>query len=199
MSDIVLTNVQKNYGGKTALRPFSHTFEEGKITCLMGASGCGKTTLLKILAGFEAPDLGTVQGIPESIAFVFQEDRLCEDFSALSNIRMVCGKRKSKEEIIRHLTELGLKDEANKPVRTFSGGMKRRIAIARAILYDADLLLLDEPFKGLDEQMRKTVMDYVLRYTQGKTVLCVTHDEAEAEFMGAEIVHLAGKREEKVE
>ena len=194
MSDIVLSEVVKTYGEKKALRSFSHTFPEGQITCLMGASGCGKTTLLKILAGFETPDAGELSGVPQKIAFVFQEDRLCEDFTALSNIRMVCGKNKSKEEIVSHLKELGLGEEVNKPVRTFSGGMKRRVAIARAMLYDADLVLLDEPFKGLDEGLRKSVMDYVLKYTKGKTVLCVTHDEKEAEYLGGSLVRMQGGR-----
>lgn len=197
MSDIALKDVVKKYGKKKALRSFSHIFPKGKITCIMGASGSGKTTLLKILAELETKDSGEIAGVPQKIAFVFQEDRLCEDFTALSNLRMICGKSKSREEMMRHLEELGLREEANKPVRTFSGGMKRRVAIARAILYDADLVLLDEPFKGLDEGLRKSVMEYVKRHTKGKTVLCVTHDEKEVEYLGGSLVRMQGGREEQ--
>ena len=169
---------------------FSHTFPGGKITVIEGASGRGKTTLLNLIAGLQKPDEGEISGVPERIAFVFQEDRLCEEFGALGNLRIVCGRTKTKEEMLSHLRALSVADEPGKPVGTFSGGMKRRVSIARAICYDADCVLLDEPFKGLDGALKKDVMDYVLRHTVGKTVICVTHDPAEAEYLGAEIMSL---------
>ena len=190
MNDIVLNGVSKSFGENRVLDCFSHTFPGGKITVIEGASGRGKTTLLNLIAGLMKPDEGEITGVPEKIAFVFQEDRLCEEFGALGNLRLVCGRTKTKEELLSHLRELSLADEAKKPVGSFSGGMKRRVAIARAICFDADCVLLDEPFKGLDEALKKDVMDYVLRHTAGKTVLCVTHDPAEAEYLGAEIMTL---------
>ena len=190
MSDIILRNVSKSFDGKAVLRNVSLDFPAGVTCCIKGRSGIGKTTLLRIIAGLLTPDEGTVEGRPEKIAFVFQEDRLCDDFSALSNIRMVTGKNRPKEEILQHLEELDLRGEAAQPVRDFSGGMRRRVALARAVCADADLLLLDEPFKGLDPELRVRVIDYVKRHTQGKTVICVTHEEAEAELLGATIVRL---------
>ncbi len=190
MNDIVLNGVSKSFGEKRVLERFSHTFPGGKITVIGGASGRGKTTLLNLIAGLMKPDEGEITGVPEKIAFIFQEDRLCEEFGALGNLRLVCGRTKTKEELLSHLRELSLADEPKKKVGEFSGGMKRRVAIARAICFDADCVLLDEPFKGLDEALKKDVMDYVLRHTAGKTVLCVTHDPAEAEYLGAEVMIL---------
>ena len=188
MNDIELKNVSKSFGERQVWDAFSCTFKAGEITCIEGASGCGKTTLLRLIAGIEQPDNGTVTGVPERIAFVFQEDCLCEDFSARSNLRFVCGSSKTKAELSAHLKELGLDAGSHQPVRTFSGGMKRRVAIARAICYDADCILLDEPFQGLDAELKQSVMDYVLRYTKGKTVICVTHDHSEAEYLGGRTI-----------
>lgn len=193
MSDIILSHVEKAFGDHTVLKDFSHVFPEGEITVIRGASGCGKTTLLRLISGIYTPDSGEITGVPQKLSFVFQEDRLAEDFSALSNIRLVTGKRVAREEIERHLDELSLREVMKKPVRDFSGGMKRRVAISRAVLFDADLLLLDEPFKGLDQELKKTVMDYVLKYTRGKTVICVTHDPAEEDYLGGNLLIMKGK------
>lgn len=184
MNDIVLENVSKTFDDQIVWDKLSYTFHAGEIYCIEGSSGRGKTTLLQMIAGLIPPDSGTITGVPQRLAFVFQEDRLCEDFSARSNIRLVCGNSQSKEEIAAHLEELKLDTSSKKPVRTFSGGMKRRVSIARAICYDADCILLDEPFQGLDAELKHTVIDYVLRHTKGKTVLCVTHDASEAEYLG---------------
>ena len=196
MNDIILEHIGKSFGTNTVLEDFSHTFPGGRLTAIEGASGCGKTTLLNILAGFHQPDEGTITGLPSRISYVFQEDRLSEDFSVLSNIRLVTGKTRSRAEIEAHLKELSLEDALKKPVREWSGGMKRRAAIARAILYEADLYLFDEPFKGLDEALKKTVMDYVLKYTKGKTVILITHDKAEADYLGGELLTMKGKPRE---
>lgn len=188
MTDIVLKNVSKSFGDSIVWNKLSCTFKAGEISCIEGASGCGKTTLLNMIAGLIKQDSGEIEGVPEKISFVFQEDRLCEDFSAISNIKLVCGKSKTKEEIISHLKELSLDTELKKPVREFSGGMKRRVAIARAVCCDSDCILLDEAFKGLDSELKQSVMDYVLRHTKGKTVICVTHDRSEAEYLGGRIM-----------
>lgn len=192
LNDIVLHEVTKQFNDRTVLDMLDMRFPAGKVSCISGPSGSGKTTLLRLIAGLEKADGGTITGVPEKIAFVFQEDRLSEDFSAVSNIRLVTGKEKTKEEILKMLSEFGLTEDPKKPVRAYSGGMKRRVALARALLYDADLILMDEPFKGLDEELKKTVMDTVLRYTAGKTVIMVTHDPNEAAYLGGEILPLDG-------
>lgn len=191
MNDIIVKDLCMSFGDHTVLDRLSLTFPAGEITCVKGPSGCGKTTLLRILAGLEQPSGGTVSGVPEKIAFVFQENRLCEDFGAVANLRLVLPEKRSKEIILHHLQEIGLSGDLKKPVKEFSGGMKRRVAIARAVCYDADLLILDEPFKGLDEKLRQDVMDYVKKYSAGKTVICVTHDSLEARYLGSSVIDLA--------
>ena len=187
---IVIHNLTKSYGEKLALPPFSCTVETGEIVCLLGQSGCGKTTLLRLLLGLETPTGGTVTGLPDRISAVFQEDRLCPSFSAVTNVQLALGRQVSREEIVALLTQLGLGDALTKPVRELSGGMQRRVSIARSLLCPGDLFLMDEPFKGLDEETRRTVMDTVLSRTRGRTLLLVTHDPEEAAYLGGRVVRM---------
>ncbi len=187
---IVIDNLTKSYGDKLALPPFSCTVQAGEIVCLLGQSGCGKTTLLRLLLGLETPTAGTVTGMPDRISAVFQEDRLCPAFSAVSNVSLALGRRAAREEMADLLIELGLGNALEKPVRELSGGMQRRVAIARSLLCPADLYMMDEPFKGLDEDTRKIVMDAVLRRTKEKTLLVVTHDPEEASYLNGRVIHM---------
>ena len=191
VSDIILSNITKRFAENTVLDQRSFRFPEGRISCVMGPSGAGKTTLLLLTAGLLTPDSGEILGVPERIGFVFQEDRLCEDFSAVTNVRLVTGHSLKAQEIREELLRLGLpEDSLSQPVREYSGGMKRRVSIARAILYAPDLMLLDEPFKGLDEELRIHVMDELKTWMQGKTVILVTHDPEEAEYLGGEMIQI---------
>lgn len=134
------------YGDKVVLDHFSASFEPG-ITLLSGPSGFGKTTLLRTIAGLIIPEKGTITGRPEKIGFMFQEDRLLPWLNALQNIMIVC----DDEQKARHyLKAVELEKEALTMPDALSGGMRRRVSFARALAYDADLLLLDEPFKGMD-------------------------------------------------
>ena len=123
---------------------------------------------------------------------LFQENRLAEDYSAVANLRMIgpgCGP--SREEALEVLRALGLdRRDSLRPVRLLSGGMKRRVALSRALLHDAHLLVMDEPFKGLDEAMKWRVMDAVKRHADGKTVLLVTHAAEEGAYLAARTVRL---------
>ena len=190
MSDLVIQGLNKRFGEKRVLEAYSATIRAGRVSCVMGPSGCGKTTLLHILMGLEQADSGTITGLPERISAVFQEDRLCEDFSAVSNIRLVTGKTVSEDEIMQCLSALGLAGSEQVPVRELSGGMKRRVAIARAVLAEGELLILDEPFKGLDEVTREAVATEMKRRIAGRTVLMVTHDPAEAVLMDADVLEM---------
>ncbi len=193
MNDIIIKDLCKSFGEKKVLEDFSATFPAGSASCIMAPSGAGKTTLLSIMQGFTAPDSGSITGNDVKMSAVFQEDRLCEDFGAVSNVRFSCGSgknKKSKEEIVACLESLGLGDSLDKPVREFSGGMKRRVAIARALMADYELLFLDEPFKGLDGEMRASVAGYIRTAAAGKTVIAVSHDETEAELLGATIIRM---------
>lgn len=190
MNDLKVNGLNKSFGEKRVLENFSAVFPSGRVTCVMGPSGCGKTTLLHILLGLEQPDGGTIENRPARISAVFQEERLCEDFSAVTNVRLVTGKTLSEEKITQCLEAFGLAGSTHVPVRELSGGMKRRAAIARAVLAEGELLILDEPFKGLDEATRKAVASEVKRRTKGRTIVMVTHDPTEALLMDAEILEM---------
>ena len=186
--DIVVNNVYKAYGEKKVLSDVSATFPAGKCSCIMAESGKGKTTLLRLIMGIEEPDSGSITGVPERIAVVFQEDRLCEDFSVAANIRMVLDNENdmSDDDIRKLLADLAMEEDIFTPVNKLSGGMKRRVAIARALTYDGEWLILDEPFKGLDEATRDKVIRTIL--AREKSVIMVSHNLHEAELMNAMIL-----------
>ncbi len=185
-----LKGISKAFGEKQVLRELYLSAPEGEVTAIMGPSGCGKTTLLRIVMGLEKPDSGEVAGLQGCrISAVFQEDRLLSRLTAEGNLRFVAETEAQRAQIPALLEEMGLARETE-PAETFSGGMKRRLAIARALLAEYDLLVLDEPFRGLDGETRGQVMEAVRRRTAGKTVLMVTHDEEEARAMGANLIRL---------
>ena len=190
MKDLVLEHVEKRYGDKVVLRDFSARFPGGECTCIMGPSGCGKTTLLRLILGLETPDGGQILGRSFPMAAVFQENRLFEDFSALSNVTAACP-RERRPEAARHLMALGLGESLHAPVRTLSGGMKRRVAVARAVLAPGEVLVLDEPFTGLDRDTKAAVLAYLKDHTQGRTLLLVTHDPAERDALAQHTLDMA--------
>ena len=185
MNNIIINNISKSYGSKIVLSGFSEVIPPRGTTVIMGESGCGKTTLINIILGLEKADSGEISGLPEHISAVFQDDLLFEDFSAISNVKSVCPKL-PKSKIADALLSLGLtKKDVNCPMRELSGGMKRRVAIVRAILSGGDLIIMDEPFKGLDHDTRRTVIDFVLQETQGKSLIVISHSPEEAELLNA--------------
>ncbi len=187
-------NLCKRFGGNVVLDNFTREFPDGKVTAVLGKSGCGKSTLLNILMGLVKPDAGRVI-LPENakLSAVFQENRLCENLTASANIRLVTGKKFTPEALSREFEAVGLSGSENQPVRTLSGGMKRRVALLRALLAEYDVLFLDEPFKGLDTETKDEVLRYVKEKIQGKTVILVTHDESECDFLADEIIRLEPK------
>jgi NitT/TauT family transport system ATP-binding protein len=168
---------------------FSATFMEKGITCIMGPSGCGKTTLLNIMMGLQPPDSGTVKGVPQLKSAVFQEDRLCESFNAVSNVALVCGKKVDKAGIMAHLESIGI-GEFTKPVSEFSGGMKRRVTIVRAIMARSDIIFLDEPFKGLDDKTKDDTIRYIKDNKGDRTVIMVTHNIDEVKSLGGQLIRM---------
>ena len=187
--DIVISDLVKSFGDNLVLDRFSAEIKKGAVTCLMGPSGCGKTTLINILMGLLEADSGTVTGVPQLKSAVFQEDRLCESFNAVSNVALVCGKKADKGEIKAQLECIGI-DDFVKPVGEFSGGMKRRVAVVRAIMAESDILFLDEPFKGLDEDTKRETMQYVKDNIGGRTVILVTHNIDEVEELGGTLIRM---------
>ena len=188
--DIIIDNVSKSFGEKTVLKEFSAIIKENITTCIMGPSGRGKTTLMNLIMGLSKPDKGSIRGVPDKKSAVFQEDRLCESFDAISNIRLVCHKDVSDGNIREHINKIGLGDSMYNPVIELSGGMRRRVTLARALLAKSDIIFLDEPFKGLDEEMKLSVIDYVKENIWDRTVIMVTHDEDEVAMMEGELLRL---------
>lgn len=189
-SDIIINRINKTFGGQQVLNGFSATLKRNTVTALMAPSGAGKTTLLNILLGLIPADSGTISGLPEKKAAVFQEDRLFAGSDSYANINAVLEHSLSEEALDSEFSAIGLTDYKGKPVRELSGGMKRRVAIVRALLSDYDFLVLDEPFKGLDEALKNKVIEYVKDKTAGKTVLLVTHDIQEATSLSATVINL---------
>lgn len=176
--NIELKNLCKSFENNKVLNNVNAIFNCNEINCLLGNSGCGKTTLLNILMGIYSADSGCVLGLNDrKISAVFQEDRLCENMNAIKNIRLVCSKNISDEKIINDLIFIGLKESLYKPISKLSGGMKRRVAIVRALIYNSDILIMDEPFKGLDETTKMNVIEYIKNNTHNRTTILVIHDE----------------------
>lgn len=194
--DIVIRKLSKNFGSKRVLSDFSAVLPAYQVTVITGPSGCGKTTLLNILMGLVTPDAGEVYGVPKLKSAVFQEDRLCESFNAISNVRFVCDKRVSDHEIVSHLERVGLRGSLRQPVHELSGGMKRRVAIVRGVLATSDILFLDEPFRGLDDETKESTMQYVRENINGRTVIMVTHNLDEARLLNGQVIRMKGPNEE---
>lgn len=185
---IILRNISVSFDGLGVLENFSAEISEN--TAIMGPSGKGKTTLVRAIMGLLVPDGGEIDFANKpKFSAVFQEDRLFEDFSAVKNVASVCGKNIDKKEAEQYasklLSELLIApEEQRKAVRDYSGGMRRRVAIARALAADHDILVLDEPYKGLDEHTRKVCAECIKRYSEDKLVILITHDKTEAELTG---------------
>lgn len=185
---IILKNITKKFDTEAVLDNFSCEIAEN--TAIMGPSGKGKTTLLRIISGLTESDSGTIKfSRNPTFSVVFQEDRLFSDFSAIENVSVVVSKKTPKKEAQTRASELLCEllispEEQNKAVKDFSGGMKRRVAIARALAADHDILILDEPYKGLDEHTRAVCAEVIKKYSEDKLVLMVTHDKTEAEITG---------------
>lgn len=153
---------------------------------ITGPSGAGKTTLLHLLLGILPPDSGKIRGVRgKRLAAVFQEDRLCEFLSARKNIR-IAAPDADEDEIGEHLARVGLDRAGGQRVSEMSGGMKRRVAIVRALICRAQILVLDEPLRGLDAQTRDLVYAYMNAHMGGRTVIAVTHDPDEGKRFGSD-------------
>ncbi|MBP0956115.1 MAG: ABC transporter ATP-binding protein [Oscillospiraceae bacterium] len=173
-----LSNISKTYGDIVVFKNLSAELPNGTVTQITGESGCGKTTLLRIIAGLEDFSGEITERPSGKISAVFQEDRLFEELSALENCHIVL-KGKPPFDIAEALISTGLSGEdITRPVKELSGGMKRRTAIVRALCADFGILLLDEPFKGIDNDNKCKTADLIKAHTIGKTVLLVTHDTA---------------------
>ncbi|MBO4366147.1 MAG: ABC transporter ATP-binding protein [Clostridia bacterium] len=177
---IAVRDLQKAYGDKSIFSGLSFDLQDGVFYALSGPSGCGKTTLLRLISGLEKPDAGTVS-VDGRLSVVFQEDRLLPTRTAFENVYEVC---KDAALTRRLLARVGLSDAEKKIPSELSGGMKRRVALARALAFPHDILLLDEPFSALDADRKEGILQLLKETEAGKCLLLVTHDMTEAEKLG---------------
>lgn len=185
---IELKNIKKKYD-RIIFDDFNLTIQDNRITCILGESGVGKTTLLKMIAGLTDYS-GTITGV-KKIAYIFQEDRLIPSLTVYQNLKLVCP-NVSDEKIDEMLDHLKILDKKNTYPLRLSGGESKRVSIARAFLYDGEIILMDEAFSSLDLSLKLNLIDFFIGLwkQKPKTVLFVTHDIDEALLLGQQILIL---------
>ena len=180
---ITIDRLTLSYGRQQVLKDCSLQVEAGSRVALMGPSGCGKTSLINVIAGLLTPDSGKVS-VNGKVSYVFQEPALFPWLTAVDNINVVLSDRPETLPRAEQLLEaVGLSDCRDKYPHQLSSGQKQRIAICRALAYGGDILLLDEPLKGLDADTRDQVSALLRQEWTGKTLLLVTHDPSEAQSL----------------
>lgn len=182
---INIKNLSFAYDGCRIFDGFSA--ELSKSVCIYGASGRGKTTLMRLIAGLEKPDSGKITGVPERVSYMFQEDRLLPWFTAEQNVASVLT-RDRKSEAREWLQRVELSEQADSFPSEMSGGQQRRMSLARALAYEGELLLLDEPFKGLDEALTERMAELVL---SSKTMfIAAVHAQRELELLKCDTLEI---------
>lgn len=183
-----LLKIEKSFGEKKVLSETSLSVKKGDCVMIFGMSGCGKTTLLRIAAGLEKQDKGTVEKSGET-AVVFAEPRLFPTATVLENVTAVMrgDKKEAKKRASAILEAFGLGGAEKLYPSELSTGMAARVSLARAVAYDADIYLMDEPFKSLDAEIKRSVISYLKTFLSDKAVMIISHDRAEAEMMQADV------------
>ncbi len=187
---IKLNNISFSYGDLKVLDGFDLTISGGECVQLYGKSGIGKTTVVRLILGLEEPNSGHII-VPQSISTVFQDNLLLENIDVLKNIRLALKKEQYTlaDELLK---EFGLYNVRKKKVSQLSGGMKRRVALVRAIAFGGDALILDEPFNALDEQNKIIAANMIKRefIDKNKPVLLITHISEDADLLNAKTVNI---------
>ncbi|MBR3762947.1 MAG: ATP-binding cassette domain-containing protein [Clostridia bacterium] len=182
---MILDKVSRSFDGRQVLQDVSLTLPERGAVCFFGPSGCGKTTLLRLICGLDKPDAGRVM-TPEGTRFAchFQEDRLLPWYTAAENLRLAAPGVDAQE----WLSRVHLPDAAHLYPSELSGGMRRRVSLARALAYPADVLVLDEPVRELDEATAEAMLNLIAHSVGDRLLILVTHDRKQAERLGCRII-----------
>ena len=196
-----LKNIKKYYNNSCILDGFSTVFDNTRVNCIMGASGTGKTTLLNIIMGLVKADEGTILYNEENkhyrISAVFQETCLVNHLNPVINVLMVLDKKsdkKSNKKAVQHeLLKLLDKEALVKPCEKLSGGMKRRVEIVRAMMADSDVIIMDEPFAGLDDNTKAVAIQYIMDNIRGRILILSTHDETDVKKLSANVLFIDNK------
>ena len=190
---IKLENISRQFEDKTVIDKLTYTFPDRGIFALMGPSGCGKTTLLRLLAGLDHPDAGRIEGSYSKIAMAFQEPRLIPWLNCEDNLKFVLSKVETGSEIAtKWLEHLELGPAKKQFPNELSGGMQQRVSLARALAMGGDLILLDEPFSALDKDLKQRIAPIVREACENALTIMVTHDQGDAELLGATVLHCDG-------
>ena len=186
-----LDNICLSFDGQQVLKDFCLELKAGERIALMGPSGGGKTSLLRIISGLLKPDSGSVHNDFHRLSFMFQEPRLLPWLKAWENVNLLLSDNEStKTQALELLCHFDLCEDGEKYPHELSGGMQQRVALARALAVNADLFLMDEPFKAMDEKLRFDSIERSSRLVGDAAVLLVTHDIEEAEAMGCRIINI---------
>lgn len=198
MKDIIFKNFSFSYPDKEIYKNFNTVFQGGKINVVLGASGVGKTTLLNALTGLSGFD-GEIENMPKNVSYIFQSDRLVKTISVEKNLDFVLknaipDKTARKNAIYDMAKLLEISDVLKRLPTEISGGQAQRVQMARAFLYPSEVMLLDEPFKGLDVSLKTRLIKKFLELwgSDGRTVVLVTHDVYDALLMGDKVFVLSG-------
>ena len=189
--EIKIIGAGKSFGGKELFSDLSLTFSQGEKYCLAAPSGWGKTTLLRCVMGLDTLDKGQILGLDGAkISAVFQEDRLCEDFSAFTNIKIAAPKSTNDNDIKALMEKILPPDSFDKKCSKLSGGMRRRAAICRALCCESSVVIMDEPFTGLDTDTKSAVYQFILNNLGERTLIFVSHNEEDCVHLGGRIIRL---------
>ena len=196
---INIKNINVKFNEEVIFNNFDIGFYKNKTNCILGKSGCGKTTLLNILSGIKENDTDYINEMQDlKISYIFQEDRLIDWLNVEENIKLTSrGKYNDDLDNIcnRYLNLVGLRKYKNKYPQMLSGGMRQRVNIARGLVYPSDVIIMDEPFKSIDIKNKEDIMREVknILKNEDRTIIFVTHDIDEALFLGENIIVLGNR------
>ena len=201
---IRIENINKRYKDNIIFNNFQIDFYENKINCILGKSGCGKTTLLNIISGVVKNDESDFKGIEDlGVSYIFQDDRYIDWLSVEDNIKLVIKKHYSEDKVNelceKYLKLVGIYEYKNYYPQRLSGGMRQRVNIARAFIYPSKIIIMDEPFKSIDIKNKQIIMENFKKILEedNRTVLFVTHDIDEALYLG-DVAFILGDRPLKI-